>query len=194
MNIQRPAAKQPLPPHAKLAFKGVMFDVYQWEQEGFDGTTMVFEKIKRPDTVVVLAVTPEKKILTATQEQPGKPPFTGLLGGRVDEGEAPLEAAKRELLEESGYASEDWELLHAYQPITKIDWAIFVFIARNVKKVADQTLDSGEKIELKLTSFDELVELSLHDPTFAEKDVVDLILRALLEPQKMQELRDKILG
>lgn len=95
MEIPRPKSKQPMPENAKRVFKGVVFDVYQWEQELYDGSKATFEKLKRPDTVVVFPVLPDGKILLTEQEQPGKDPFIGGLGGRMDEGEDMLETAKR---------------------------------------------------------------------------------------------------
>ena len=38
MKIERPQSKQPLPANAKLMFKGIMFDTYQWEVDGYDGS------------------------------------------------------------------------------------------------------------------------------------------------------------
>ncbi len=84
MNLQPPKSKQPIPGNARLVFKGVIFDVYQWEQELFDGTKTTFEKLKRPDTVVVFPVLPNGKILLTKQEQPGKEPFIGATGGRAE--------------------------------------------------------------------------------------------------------------
>src|SRR3989338_338565 len=110
MDIQRPQSKQPIPPHAKRVFQGVIFDVYQWEQEMFDGTRAIFEKLKRPDTVVVFPVLPDGKIILTEQEQPGKKPFIGATGGRIDEGEEVLAAARRDLLEESGYEASEFIL------------------------------------------------------------------------------------
>ena len=101
MEINRPKSKQPIPDNAKKVFGGVLFDVYQWEQELFDGTKTLFEKLKRPDTVVVFPVLDDGKIILTEQEQPGKEPFIGATGGRVDEGEDILEAGKRELPEEN---------------------------------------------------------------------------------------------
>lgn len=193
MEIQRPVSKQIMPPHAKLVFKGKIFDTYQWEQQGYDGKTYIFEKVKRADTVVVLALTPEGSILMTHQEQPGKKPFIALAGGRVDEGEEVLEAAKRELLEETGYTSDQWELLEALQPISKVEWAIYYFIARNCKKVQEQELDGAEKVELRPTTFDEFVEIAL-DKDFYEEEIRTRLLEAKLDPAKMQEFKQKILG
>ena len=148
MKIDRPKSKQPIPPNAKKVFKGVLFDVYQWEQEMYDGTKATFEKLKRPDTVVVFAVLPDGKILLTEQEQPGKKPFIGATGGRVDEGEDILSAAKRELLEESGYEAEEFILWDSQHPISKMEWIVYTFIAKGLKKVAEMDLDGGEKIKL----------------------------------------------
>jgi ADP-ribose pyrophosphatase len=98
MNIKKPISKQPLPKHAKKVFEGIIFDVYQWEQKMFDGTTQTFEKLKRPDTVTVIPITHDGMIMLTKQEQPGKQAFVGAAGGRVDYGEGIIEAAKRELL------------------------------------------------------------------------------------------------
>lgn len=193
MDIQRPQSKQLMPESAKLVFKGKIFDTYQWEQEGYDGKTYIFEKVKRADTVVIIGLTSEGNILMTQQEQPGKKPFMALAGGRVGEGEDVLEAAKRELLEETGYASEQWELFEAQQPISKVEWAVYYFIARNCRKVQGQELDGGEKVELRLTTFDEFVEIAL-DKNFYEEEIRIKLLEAKLDPVKMQELKQKILG
>jgi ADP-ribose pyrophosphatase len=94
MEIERPKSKQPIPENAKKVFEGIIFDTYQWQQEMYDGTKKTFEKLKRPDTVIVFPVLPDGKIILTEQEQPGKEPFIGATGGMVDDGEEILEAAK----------------------------------------------------------------------------------------------------
>lgn len=188
MDIQRPKSKQPIPEHAKCVFNGVMFDVYQWEQELYDGTKTTFEKLKRPDTVVVFPILPDGRILLTEQEQPGKKAFVGATGGRVDEGEEILAAAKRELLEESGYEAEKYILWHAEQPASKIEWAVYLFIAKGLKKMADINLDGGEKIKLKPVTFDEFIELGT-SKGFEEKEIVPHLMEAKFYPKKKEELR-----
>jgi ADP-ribose pyrophosphatase YjhB (NUDIX family) len=188
MNIQRPKSKQPIPNNAKRVFKGVIFDVYQWEQEMFDGTTATFEKLKRPDTVTVFPVLPDGRIVLTKQEQPSRVPFIAATGGRVDEGEDILSAAKRELLEESGYEAEDLILWDARQPVTKIEWAVYIFIAKGIKKVAELHTDVGEKIEPYIVTFEELVEIA-SDKDFYEEEVRTEFMEAKINPKKMQELR-----
>jgi ADP-ribose pyrophosphatase len=193
MNITRPESKQYMPPHAKRVFKGKIFDTYQWEQEGYDGKVYIFEKVKRADTVVILPITKDGRVLMTQQEQPGKKPFTALAGGRVDEGEDVFEAAKRELLEETGYISESWELFESLQPISKVEWAVYYFVARQCVKVADQNLDGGEKVHVKPVAFEEFVEMAL-EPDFYEEELRVRLLEAKLNPRKMQEFRNKVLG
>lgn len=154
----------------------------------YDGTTAVFEKLKRPDTVVVFPVLDDGTIVLTEQQQPGKEPFIGAAGGRVDEGEAILDAAQRELLEETGYAADEFILWDAQQPISKIEWAIYTFIAKGVKKVAELNLDAGEKIQLKPVTFDELVTLATGNK-FGEKEVVAQFYEAQVHPEKKEELR-----
>ncbi len=177
-----------MPPEAKLAFKGVLFDVYQWEQEMFDGSKATFERIKRPDTVIVFPVLPDGKILLTKQEQPAAPPFIAGAGGRMEAGEDPEAAARREMLEETGYEAGELVLWDAQQPVGKIDWAVYTFIAKGITKVADLNLDAGEKIELYPVSFDEFLEIGTQN-NFAEREIVPLILKALTHPKKKDELK-----
>lgn len=188
-NIERPKSKQPIPEHAKKVFSGILFDVYQWEQELYDGTKTTFEKIKRPDTVIIFPVLDDGKILLTEQEQPGKEPFIGAAGGRVDKGESILEAAKRELLEETGYEAKDFFLWDAQQPSSKIEWAVYTFIAKGIKEVSDLNLDGGEKIVFKKVTLDEFLDISL-EKRFEEKEIVHKIFEAKVDSQKYQELKD----
>jgi len=192
MDIERPKSRQPIPDHAKRVFKGVIFDVYQWEQEMYDGARTIFEKVKRTDVVVVFPVLPDGKIILTEQEQPGSEPFIGATGGRIDKGEDILDAAKRELREESGYEAEEFILWDAQQPMNKVDWAVYTFIAKGLKKVGDMCLDGGEKIKLFSATLDELIDLatSSEDRKFGEKEIIYKLFRAKLDPKKYEELKE----
>jgi 8-oxo-dGTP pyrophosphatase MutT (NUDIX family) len=193
MKIVRPLSEQPMPKSAKRVFKGVVFDVYQWQQQMFDGTYETFEKIKRVDTVIVLPVTKEGKIILTKQQQPNGKLFTGVAGGRVDEGEGVLAAAKRELLEETGYEAVKFELLDAIQPVGKIDWALYTFIAKGCKKVAEIKPDAGEKIELMPVSFEEFLEISVgenfRDPEIPEKLLRDGYAKIVWNKSRLSRLK-----
>lgn len=157
-----------IPAQAKLVFKGIIFEIYQWEQELFDGSSTTFEMIKRPNTSQVIAIR-DNKILIAEEEQPNKAPFLSLLGGRQEPNESPLEGAQRELLEEGGLRSADWELIKTYDQFGKIDWEINLYVARDVEQVTKQNLDKGEKIKLREVTFEEFCEIVLGSEFYGQE-------------------------
>lgn len=142
----------------------------------FDGTTETFEGISRADTVVAMALTAENKFLVLDQEQPHKGRFRSLPGGRVDPGEDPLSAAKRELAEETGYNSENWQLWKQTRPFTKIDWTIHVFVARNCYYKQEPKLDPGERINLGFMNFREFKKFAL-SREFPHKEIQEELWR-----------------
>lgn len=181
-----------LPDKAKKVFNGVIFDVYQWEQEMYDGSTETFEMLGREPACDILAISEGKKILLSHQSQPNKEDFYSLFGGRIEEQEEPLIGAKRELLEESGYESDEWELLRIYQPVHKIDWSNYFYIARNCKKTSDQKLDSGEKIEIIECDFDEFIRI-VKSEKYSGKELVLDIYR-MEEAGELEEFKRKMLS
>ena len=189
MTIERPESRQHMPEDATLVFKGKMFDVFQWRQQMYDGSYQTFEKIKRPDTTVIFPVLDDGSILLTRQQQPGKSLYISATGGRVNDGESIEVAAARELLEETGYRAKQLKLWHSEQPVSKIDWAVYVFIAKGLEKVDDQRLDAGEKIDAYPVKFEELMNVALIDE-FSEREIVKYVYEAKLDKQKMEKLRE----
>jgi len=193
--MQKSMAKKrdPIPSHAKCVFKGKIFEVWQWEQKLYDSSTKTFERLKRPDTVQVVTVVGDK-ILILEETQPDKStPFLTLPGGRVDPGEDPLTAAKRELHEETGYSAQDWSLWLAHDPVGKIEWTIYTYIARDSKEDAEPHLDGGERVTAQLVTFDEFLALS-NDPRFYDPSLTHEFVIAHYDPAYKETLRKLILG
>lgn len=147
-----------LPENSKCVFRGILFDVYQWPQKMFDGSVQTFEMLKRADTAEIIA-TKNGKIMLQEQEQPNKQKFFCLPGGRIEKKEEPLDGAKRELLEESGFVSKKWSLYHDIQPLHKMDWKIYVFLAQDCQLAQEPQLDAGEKIQIHWITLDEFIDL-----------------------------------
>lgn len=189
MNIKKPDSTQPIPQNAQKVFQGVLFDVYQWEQELFDGSFQTYEKLKRPDTVLIIPVIPEGNIIMLDEEQPGKVPFTSVPGGKIDKNEEPLEAAKRELMEETGFEANNYIFWFAIQPISKIDWTIYVYIAKGCKKANQPRLEAGEKINIKMVTLDQFMNQTLQE-NFRDQEIKMKVMEAKIYPEKMAELKE----
>lgn len=188
MPINRPTSRQPIPPDARRVFKGKLFDVYQWEQRLFDGSTATFEKLRRPDTAYVIPISADGKLTLAEQVQPGATPVIGLLGGRIEDGESPEDGARRELLEEAGLSPREIILWDSYQFLPKIDWAIYTFIARDCDRVRPPSLDAGENIRLVELSFDEFLRV-VADERFGDLEVALRILRLASDSRRLTDVR-----
>lgn len=176
-----------IPPQAKKVFTGTIFDVYQWEQEMYDGSHQTFEMLKRPATVQIIPVAGDK-ILISHEEQPMKPRTYSLFGGRQEPEEEPLVCAKRELMEETGYESNDWELYRQYEFPGKIDWTVYLYVARDAKKVAEQHLDAGERIDIKPVSFEEFLNIVTAEH-FWGQEISNHFLRLMQDKNKLEHLR-----
>lgn len=149
-----------VPENAECVFKGKIFDVYHWQQKMYDGSTEIFEMLKRPDTIKVIAIKDDKIVILDQKQPDSDQAFLDLPGGRHDyEQESELDAAKRETMEETGMSFKSWQLIKVEQPHTKIDWFIYLFLATGFESQQEQKLDNGEEIDVKLVDFDELKEL-----------------------------------
>src|ERR1700691_3967497 len=114
-----PSDARLIPDQANCVFRGKIYDVYQWQQQMFDGSFETFEMLKRPDTVKALAIK-DDSLVVLEQEQPGSKLFFDLPGGRHDvASETELEAVKREMLEETGLTFGSWKLIEVTQPFSK---------------------------------------------------------------------------
>jgi ADP-ribose pyrophosphatase len=117
-----------------------------------DGHEADFEVLANPDTVAVLALTAQDEVVLVRQYRPGpERVLDELPGGVVDDGEEPLAAARRELLEETGYtgdlrpAGSHWA--GAYSTHRR-----HAFAATGCRCVADPAPHAGEAVEVVLMS------------------------------------------
>ncbi|WP_083750218.1 NUDIX hydrolase [Rhodohalobacter halophilus] len=106
--------------------------------------------LKAPEWINVIPLTAENEIVLVEQYRVGIDETTlELPGGMVDPGEKPLEACKRELHEETGYLSDEWEKLGR----TSSNPAILnnfthLYVARNCSYTGSNNPDGSEDIKV----------------------------------------------
>jgi len=111
-----------------------------------------------PDYINVVAVTEAGLFLCFRQVKYGIEGTTlSIVGGYIEAGEEPLAAAQRELLEETGYESNDWVSLGRYlvDPNRGIASG-HLFLARKARFVAPPIADDLEEQELLLLTREEI--------------------------------------
>jgi ADP-ribose pyrophosphatase len=183
-----------IPEHAKKVFQGEIFEVWQWEQKLYDGSSQTFEMLRRADSTIVIAVTEEKTIVITEQMQPNwERPLVSLPGGIVEHDEDALSAAKRELLEETGFASDHWELWREFSPMGKVVRSMWVFIARHARRVSDPTPDAGERITVRTADLDELIAAAFRED-FRHMEIQLDLVRAKYDPDVRADLERRLLA
>ncbi len=183
-----------IPDHATKVFEGVVFDVYQWQQEMFDGTFRTFEYLRRKHSAIVFPVFEDGTILINEEEQPGHAPFISLPGGGADTYEEdPLLLAQRELEEETGYQAKTWKQIHVHTDFPKTDWAIYYFVARDLTKVGTPQNEASEKIVSKRVTLDQFLDLHEH-PKFRDKGFRYYMLKAKTDLNFRKEVEKVLFG
>ncbi len=120
-----------------------------------------FYVLHYPTWINVIAITEDGQFVLEKQYRHALSHIsTEICAGCVEEGEDPLVAAKRELLEETGYAGGTWTELMTLAPnSTSMDNVCHCYLAEGVKKVSGQNLDETEDIKVFLRSKEEVFEM-----------------------------------
>jgi 8-oxo-dGTP pyrophosphatase MutT (NUDIX family) len=110
--------------------------------------------IHEADWVHIVALSDAGMLLTVRQYRYAGGAFCiEFPGGAVEQGEEPIRAAQRELLEETGYVAEQWEYLGCLfaNPARQTN-KIHQFVARALAHKAPQNPDATEEIECSFMS------------------------------------------
>lgn len=119
--------------------------------------------LEYPNWVNVVAITEDDKVIMVKQyRHSGDIISLEIPGGVIDGDEKPFAAAKRELLEETGYLFEDFELVSTIYPNPATsNNQTFCYLATGGKKVQEQNLDEHEDIDVEFFTIDEVKQMLL---------------------------------
>lgn len=131
------------------------------------------------DVAMTIAITSDNNVILVRQYKHGVGDvIIELPAGVIDEGEDPLEAARRELREETGYTASEWQELGYFSrtPGKSRGGNIYIYFAGNAQKTDSQEFDEQEDIEVMLMPFSEALTMAKTGKFIGIDTVVALLL------------------
>ncbi|MDH3456847.1 MAG: NUDIX hydrolase [Gemmatimonadota bacterium] len=131
---------------------------FDWLKNPRNAHTVKATVLESSDWTNVVALTPEEKVVVVHQHRFGTgQTTTEIPAGIVEAGETSREASVRELKEETGYVSDDWEYLGYVEPNPAfLDNRCHHWVARNAVLQSAPEPDKGEDVAVSELSLDEI--------------------------------------
>ena len=148
---------------SKVVYDGKVFQVTSDQIQEPTGISARRDVIRHSGSVVVLAVDESRGephvLLEKQYRYAAREYLLELPAGRIDPGEKPLAAGKRELLEETGYKAKRWQrALHFYSSPGFLDETMTILYARELTS-GDAQPEDDEVIETKLLPLSQVVDM-----------------------------------
>lgn len=135
---------------AKEVFKNKLFTITDEIATDPDGFEIHRNIVRHPGSAVMLALDDEKRILLVKQFRlPAEQELWELPAGRLDPGETSLEAARRELREETGYTARTWKKLVTFWPSPGyVGEKMDIFLAKDLTEGKQEPMED-ERIKIQ---------------------------------------------
>ena len=161
----------------ELVFDGGLLKVRRDRVRLPDGGEATREYIRHPGAVAIVPLFDDGTVLLERQfRYPHRRAFIEVPAGKLDAGEPPLDTAKRELLEETGYAAGEWTRLGTmHTAIAYTDEAIALFLCKKLNRVGEPKLDPGEFVETLIVPFEEALAMVRDGRITDSKSVCSLL-------------------
>ena len=145
----------------KTIFQGKIIDLYLDDVELPNGKTSIREIVKHPGAVAVIAITDEEKMILVEQfRKPMERTLVEIPAGKLEKGEEPINSARRELEEETGYTCKTLtHLVSFYTSPGFSDELLHVYLAEGLVKNGQLHTDEDEFVRLMEVSLPEALEL-----------------------------------
>lgn len=140
----------------KSIFHGPLFDVFEQEIEINNNVVRMHFNVQRRSTVHVIALDVKDTLYLVKQYRYnlGKE-VVELVAGYIEDDEAPLAAAKRELQEETGLTAAQWQKIHQVElGGGAVNGKTYFFLAQDLTK-GKTNFDEGEDLDLVIMPFTE---------------------------------------
>ena len=167
----------------RTVYRGPIFWVTSERVIEPSGVRVLREVVRHTGSVVVLATAPGPREPMVLLERQYRHAADGYLwelpAGRIDKGEQPLAAAKRELLEETGYSAASWKkILKFYASPGFVAEPMTVFWARGLKPGQAQP-EADEVIQQRLAPLSQAVRMVLRGTIRDAKTISGVLWLAL---------------
>lgn len=167
----------------RTVYRGPIFWVTSERVIEPSGVRVLREVVRHTGSVVVLATAPGPREPMVLLERQYRHAADGYLwelpAGRIDKGEQPLAAAKRELLEETGYSAASWKkILKFYASPGFVAEPMTVFWARGLKPGQAQP-EADEVIQQRLAPLSKAVRMVLRGTIRDAKTISGVLWLAL---------------
>jgi ADP-ribose pyrophosphatase len=159
-------------------FSGKVIDMYVEDVLLPNGETSKREIVKHPGAVAVIAITKENKMVLVRQYRKAlERVLVEIPAGKLEKGEAPLETARRELEEETGYVCETMEPLHSFYTSPGFaDELVHIFLAKGLtKKSEKQMLDDDEFVDVLEVTLEEALNMVKEKQIYDAKTIYALL-------------------